>query len=428
MRYNRLHLALGFAGLGLAAGLVWIVIVALGGGGQSSYPVTVGFDRAGQLLKTGADVKLRGILVGRVSHISLRKDFGVEFTLAMDPSQRVPSNVSASIRGKTLFGQKFVALTDSPLIAAHGADSSPSTRVLKAGDRIPRSKTVEPFELEQVLSSAAPVLDVVKPGELGGALGALAQGFAGQEDAGRRSIDNGLAALQSLNSSSEDIDRLLAGLAPSTEAFGRAVPALIASLRDLGAFSAAIAADGTNLKATLRDVPSWMTELAQIIERRYPDLVDLSNQGADILDVVARHAPEIPSTIAGLKAFTQAWDTNLSVGCVDASGVTIATAHPELAGSTCWQIWQVSAENDKQPGAYATGACGDQPKPGEPACAAAAGTASASERSNISDRAFISQLKNLLGTPFGTEPSDLTKLLFDPLRDPDNGLLPGGLP
>ncbi|HLF69763.1 MAG TPA: MlaD family protein, partial [Actinomycetota bacterium] len=362
---NRRHLLLGAVALLLGASSLAFVATSLEGSRAPSYTVLARFHRAGQLMKAGADVKLRGILVGRVASVQLRGDM-VELRLAMDPAQFVPSDVSASIRGKTLFGEKFVSLLDS----------DHSSAKLRDGDVVPEARTVDPFELEQVLDSAMPLLNEISPKDLGAALRALAEGFSGQEDVVRRTIDNGGSALTSLNDHTDALGSLLKGLPRSSDALARSAADLVSSAEGLDRFNSTLVANEGKVRGALSDVPSWMTKLAEILGERRADVITLSVQGADILAVVSARRDILPATVGGLKHFTESWDTNLSVGCTMPDGTTIGQVHPELDGSTCWQIWQVDGEQQRVPGGY-----------------------SPSERptvlsdSPISDRAFKAQLR-----------------------------------
>jgi phospholipid/cholesterol/gamma-HCH transport system substrate-binding protein len=393
MIVNKRHLLLGLATLALATlAAVGVGLRLAGAFGGDVYPVSVTFGRAGQLLKVTSDVKLRGVLVGKVERIELTDDGDARITLAMQGDQPVPANVAASVRGKTLFGEKFVNLQVE----------DPSRQRLAAGDVI--EEAVDPFELEQVLQAGLPVLEAIEPEQLGNVFGALAEGFAGQEEEARRSIDNGLIALQSLNASSADLDRALAGFDDGAAAFADAAPDLISALEAFDAFNRTVLENRAEASAALRDVPRWMDSLSQIMETRFVDLLDLSVLGADVLDVVAAHSDDLPSTIASLNKFTQDWVTNMSVGCRDVSGRTIDQVHPELAGSTCWQVWNLSAENPKFPGGY-SGAT--RPTPDSASAAAA----------------FKAQVTQLQALPFGTDADDLTLLLYSPFRD-RYGVLP----
>jgi ABC-type transporter Mla subunit MlaD len=296
-----------------------------------------------------------------------------------------------------LFGEKYVELIDPPNPAAAG--------LLKPDSQIPEERTIAPFELEEVLRTLQPVLDATSPGDLGGALHALAEGLAGQEDEARRTIDNALIVLRTLAGTKPDLDRLLGGVDEGSDAFARAMPDLVAALDDLDRVNQTLLAHSDDLKAVLHDAPDWLEVAEKLVEDRYTDLVDLSVKGADVLDLVASHRTELPSAVRGLKNFTQDWVTNLSTPCEDANGLVLGTAakHPELAGSTCWQVWIVSAEKNKSPGGY--GPEGPQP-----------GTASAAA-------AYHAQLRQMMRLPFGVQPSSLAILLNAAIRD-QRGLIP----
>lgn len=398
MRYNRRLVAVGAIAVVVALAFAGLVARRLLGDTQRTYPVTATFQTAGQLLAPGGDVKLRGILVGRIESVSLNEDGSVTLSLGMDPKQRVPRNVAASIRGKTLFGEKFVALTD---------EEEPTDQVLRAGDRISEARTEEPFELESVLEAALPLLDAVEPDDLGGALTALARGFSGQEEEVRRSIDNGLIALKTINGRSRELERIFGGLDEFSEDLDGASDSLAATFSNLDALNSSLLARRADLSGALEDVPQWMNELAGIMNSRHGDLVDISLMGVEVLDLVESYRDILPSTVAGLKNFTEAWNTNLSVGCTNANGDSIATAHPPggegLKTSTCWQIWQVDGEDNKQP-IYTEQT---QPRPDSATSAAA----------------YNSQLKTLLTLDFGEEPSDLARLMYGVVRN-SQGLIP----
>lgn len=402
MKFNNRLLAMGAVALLMTIGFFGSILGSLSGDQRGTYLVSAFFDRAGQLLKEGGDVKLRGILVGRISAIERGPSGKVTLVLAMDGSQKVPKDVTASIRGKTLFGEKYVALFD---------DRGASSELLRQGNVIPQDRTVEPFELEQVLETALPLLEVVEPGDLGGALRALAEGFAGQEDEGRRAIDNGLVSLQSLNSENERLSRLLGGLDESSAALAASAPSLIKALRDLNELNRTVIENKGDLAGSLRETPRWLGSLASLMRARYSDLLDVSIQGNDVLDVVTARRAVIPSTVEGLKNFTQAWVTDLMVGCKKASGQTIDQAHPNtsLEGTTCWQIWQVDNRLDSKENKVAYNE-DDRPVPNP----------------KTAQAAYLAQLRTLLALPFGRKVPELSPLLFDAIRD-RHGLVPEGL-
>jgi len=397
MRLNR-YVLIGVAMIVALGAFSVYVVGGLSGRVKNRFPVTAIFSNVGQLLRVTGDVKIRGVLIGQVARIDHLPDGRAKVTLAIDPGSKIPADVDAIVRGKTLFGEKYVELIDP----VH-----PTGALLKPGTVIPENRTIPPFELEQVLQELVPVLDATKPGDLGGALHALAQGLAGNEQAARRTIENSLRVLATLGGDRSDLDRLLAGMPQGTKALADASPDLVSALNDLDALSKQLVSQQSDLKAVLHDTPTWLDVAASIVRARYQDLVDLSVKGASILDLVAAHRSALPMTVAGLKRFTQDWVTNLSTPCEDALGMTVGEKHPTLAGSTCWQIWQLSAEKEKSPGGYDAAT---RPKPGPTAAAAV----------------FRTQLGQLLGLPFGATPTPLQLMLYTPIKD-SYGLIPRGM-
>jgi len=70
-------------------------------------PVRLETSHVGNQLRVHADVKLRGLIVGEVRGVRAMGDHA-ELDLALDPDRvaRIPSNVSARLLPKTLFGER----------------------------------------------------------------------------------------------------------------------------------------------------------------------------------------------------------------------------------------------------------------------------------------------------------------------------------
>jgi len=153
----------------LASCTVFAVKFRVGGdltftGRPAYYQLNASFTAAGQGLLPGSDVKVRGVDIGRVRNIRLR-DGRALVRLDIRNAQRLPTTSSATVRPKTLFGEKFVD------IDPRGGDGTgPYLR-----DEATIVDTVGGFELERVLSDLYPVLKAVKPEELTVILDSLAQ-------------------------------------------------------------------------------------------------------------------------------------------------------------------------------------------------------------------------------------------------------------
>src|SRR5258706_10402686 len=99
----------GFIAITTFIGVASIGIAAGNGSLTPKYHLFGKFSSAGQGLVVGSDVKIRGVNVGQVS--SIRLDAGrARVGMQLRKSEKVPATAAASIRAKTLFGEKVVAI------------------------------------------------------------------------------------------------------------------------------------------------------------------------------------------------------------------------------------------------------------------------------------------------------------------------------
>ena len=295
-------------------GAVTLLVFALAGFGlvrflsgsfKSGYEVTATFARAGQLLRAGSDVKLRGVLVGEVKRIDIARDGRARVTMRMFLDQRIPDNVGAAIRAKTLFGEKFISLS---------APTQPSSRTLRAGSEIPESRTTPPIEVETVLSRAVPVLNAIDPEQFAGALHALAQGFVGNTDELRRATVQGARLLTSTERTLPNLERNLVHLKHFAAALDASDTDLLRALDGLTAVGDVIRAHPREFEATLRNLVPLATDLGDVFTARQRDLADLAGKGRAVLDEVAERANKLPHLVDALDGFLGVWVADLSVG------------------------------------------------------------------------------------------------------------------
>jgi len=118
------HPAVGLVALVVFALIVRLAIAVYNQDFVPSVPITIDTARAGLLMDPGAAVKMRGVVVGRVDKIDVHSD-GVALKVNMDPELigQVPANVAVSIVPPTVFGPKYIDLTEpaGPLASSIGA-------------------------------------------------------------------------------------------------------------------------------------------------------------------------------------------------------------------------------------------------------------------------------------------------------------------
>jgi virulence factor Mce-like protein len=217
------------------------------------YYVSVDVPQAGQLMRAGADVRERGVVIGSVTELSLHGR-GALLTLQIERRYPVPADAQAFVDLKTLLGDKFVDL--------RFPDFQPP--FLRGGETIPGR--VGP-ELEDVLQSGLDVLESINPDDVATVVHELATGARGH---------------------GEDIAR---GIEANAELSGIFAATLEPQLRGLHAFRVIfeelrkIGLDMNELAEAVNEgVPVYASDQAhQQLRRVLEALVPMSDHLADIL-------------------------------------------------------------------------------------------------------------------------------------------------
>jgi virulence factor Mce-like protein len=192
---------------------------------QSTDKVTLVADRIGNQLVVPADVKLDGVLVGRVSgvHTDGQRAF---LTLQINKSQisDIPANVEARILPKTLFGEKFVDLVAPP--------GRPAPDHLRPGATIPQDRSKTAIELQTVFNDLVPLLRTLKPAELSVTLSNLADAVRGRGDALGHNLELVETYFSRFNQDLPNFEHDIRALASVAGSYADAAPDLLAMLRN----------------------------------------------------------------------------------------------------------------------------------------------------------------------------------------------------
>jgi virulence factor Mce-like protein len=144
---GRILVAIGFAVS--CFGLLLFLWIAFGGPvplAAEGYKVTVPFGEASQLA-VGADVRISGVSVGRVSRVEGGSEGQAEATIELDSEfAPIPRDTQAILRQKTLLGETYVELTPG----SEEAGSLPED-----GD-LPSAQVAESVQLDEVFRAFDP--------------------------------------------------------------------------------------------------------------------------------------------------------------------------------------------------------------------------------------------------------------------------------
>lgn len=338
---------LGLVALALFVAAVGTTWGYLNGQFQSGVPVTAVFSAPGigQQLPRHGDVKVRGVLVGRIAEMRLGPSNTAEVHMLLDPAFELSRHSSAEIRSKTVFGQKWVELIPP---------DGPAVESFSAGDRIPNERTKEPLELERALQLGHDLIEAIPLDDLATVFRTLADGFSGSEEDARRAMDRGLVALRAVNTRSDEFDTALRQLAEFAGWLDQNDDDIVSFMAGLDSANDALVAAAPEMRANLQSVPAFFDDFAAFQERVEGDLGRLVERGATLAELLARHAPELNHLVVELEPFTTVWNSGLSQPC----------AGEFESDMTCWQVYQMPGLDSR--GLYRNGEAPDADQPGDP--------------------------------------------------------------
>ncbi|GAB3143051.1 MCE family protein [Amycolatopsis stemonae] len=272
-------------------------------------------DRVGSQLRTGGDVKVRGVLVGEVRSVTAKGDHAeLELALQPDKTKVIPRNVAARLLPKTLFGERYVALQLPE--TAQGP--------IKAGDVIPQDRSSAAIELQKVLDDVMPLLQAVQPEKLSSTLTAVSTALEGRGKQLGQTLVQLSDYLGKLNPSLPDVKADITGLANVADTYDKAAPDVLQALSDLTTTSRTIVDQRAQLSDLYATVTAASVDLTSFLQVNKDNLIRLTTAVQPTLDVLAKYAPEYPCLLEQLAG--EVGPAELAFGK--------GTAHPEVSRVT----------------------------------------------------------------------------------------------
>ena len=275
---------LGLAMLGLVAALLALCVAVYAKVFTSTVPVTMQIDQVDNSLAPQAEVRLRGVTVGEVTNVSTDGKLAtVSLALQPDDASHIPSNVTARLLPKSLFGERYVALEVPP---------NPSGTEIKAGDVITRDRSSDAIQTEQVFNHLLPLLQAVKPADLANTLGALSQALSGRGAQLGDTITLLHQYLSQFNPALPDLTTDINALPKFTDTYSKAAPDLIEGLKTLTTTTKTLddkRDDFANLYSTVTDTSK---DLKDFLDDNKDNIIHLASDARPTLELAARYSPE----------------------------------------------------------------------------------------------------------------------------------------
>jgi len=291
---TRNHLAkdafVGLAGLIILSLVVWLCLALYPQSFVSFETVTVKANRSGLLMDPGADVKLHGVVVGRVGKV-VADEKGATLQLKIDPEKLkdIPADSKVNIVPPTVFGAKYVELLTS---------TAPGGPAIQAGSTIAGARVT--VEINHTFDAARQALDNLEPVKLNAALTATADMLDGQGEhlgqlvqASNQLTGSLIDQVPNLGASAKGADQVASAYTPATDSF--VATALSASnvIRNLNAREA-------ELRVALQSISSISMFLSTFLRTNETGLGAMTTVLLPVAMLLSKYAPEYNCVLKGV--------------------------------------------------------------------------------------------------------------------------------
>lgn len=240
-------------------------------------------DTVGNSLPDHADVKVRGLIVGEVRSASTENG-KVTSVLAIDPDKAdlIPSNTTARLLPKTLFGERYVALIVPP------GDTAPP---ITEGDTLQQDSSGHAVEIGELLDGLLPLLQAVPPQDLANTLGALNQALSGRGKDIGLGIDRLEEIFRGVNTELPNLQQGLRGLADFSQTYSEAAPELVNALDNLRTTGATVVSQQSQIRALMSTVTATAGSTADFLVTNQDSLISIAADSREALEVLADASP-----------------------------------------------------------------------------------------------------------------------------------------
>jgi phospholipid/cholesterol/gamma-HCH transport system substrate-binding protein len=252
-------------------------------------------------LKTGNEVRVAGVSVGKVEGIELNGN-KVRVTFKIDKGTEFGTETGAEIRVRTLMGAEFLALTPK------GPGQLPK------GSTIPLERTIAPYDVVQAFSELSKTTDALDVPQLGEALNTLGEIAAETPEEFRGAI-KGVSDL-SLNLAARDsqINTLLKSLKKVTGVLNSRNDELVTLFKDSDTLFTAISDRRDSIHRLLVSTQAISKELTALVKGTKADLKPALDQLLVVTDMLRKNEASLDEALRIYPGFLRVNTNTLGTG------------------------------------------------------------------------------------------------------------------
>jgi phospholipid/cholesterol/gamma-HCH transport system substrate-binding protein len=267
------------------------------GGGDTYY---ANFSEAGGL-KSGDEVRIAGVRVGKVSSIGL--DHGhVKVAFKIKGDAAFGKDTRASIKVKTLLGAMFLALEP----AGPGQ--------LAKGGTIPVAHTQSPYDVVQAFTGLADTAGEIDTDQLAGALTTLSDLTRTTPESFRAALAGVSALSRNVAAKNERIGTLLTNLKRVSTVLDERDGDIVALMKDADVLFAALVQRRQSVHDLLVSTARMSRELSALIEQSRADLKPALTSLQSVLAVLTKNEDNIDNSLRLMAPFYRVFASTLGNG------------------------------------------------------------------------------------------------------------------
>jgi phospholipid/cholesterol/gamma-HCH transport system substrate-binding protein len=294
---------------------------------------------AGGSLGSGADVKIRGVIIGKVDGIRRGPDGGVRVRIALRGNRldQVPDNVVARILPATVFGTSFVDLV---------TQGKPSHDALRANAVIPPDRTQGTLELQQALDDIDRLVKALGPADLASAIGSVAQALDGRGSQLGTTIDRANDYLARLNPKMPAVREDVRKLAANLELVAEVAPDLLAATDDALATARTVVSEKAAIATVILGATALTTQADAFLRANSSGLIRFIQNSAVLLDVLHDNRKAgISGAISTNSMLAAKIATIVHHGFIDAVTTFLLDVPPYYTAADCPRIGAARGDN-----------------------------------------------------------------------------------
>jgi phospholipid/cholesterol/gamma-HCH transport system substrate-binding protein len=295
------------AGLVMAVGYMDLPAMLFGIG---RYTVKVELPEAGGLYRTG-NVTYRGTEVGRVESVSLT-DTGIEAILSLKSSVQIPSDLDAQVHSQSAVGEQYITLLPR----------NETSRPLRDGDVIPRSRTSVPPDINSLLDAANRGLQAIPHDNLQTMIDEADIAIGGLGPEISRIVRGSTALAIDARTNLDALNNVIDQSGPLMDSQTDSAGAIRGWAAHLATVSGELQAQDRAVAGVLDEGPAAISEAQQLVERLQPTLPVLLANMVSLGQVALTYQPSLEQLLVLLPQ-----------GIALMQGITVAnngTDHPAV--------------------------------------------------------------------------------------------------